>query len=89
MNRSASAPKTLPVWRAFADRMIVGQSWAWHYESGVVLKALLDAAWWTGRADYLAAVSRAMRTLVREDGRIAGYRRTDYNLDQVNPGRVV
>lgn len=82
-------PEERPTWQAFADRVSRTGGWTWHYESGVVLKALMDAAEWTGRADYGETAKKAVRALVSADGRIAGYRREEYNLDQVNPGRVL
>lgn len=89
MSVGVSDPGERPVWREFADRTAHLPSWTWHYESGVLLKALLDAAAWTKDREYAAPARTAMRALVSGAGQIAGYRRADYNLDQVNPGRVL
>jgi unsaturated rhamnogalacturonyl hydrolase len=61
----------------------------WNYETGLLLKAVWEAsARCRGSADN-AAVKDRVDALVRADGSIAGYRRDEFNLDQVNFGRVV
>jgi unsaturated rhamnogalacturonyl hydrolase len=64
-----------------------GFSPKWHYEDGLMAMAI-DAA---GRALSHPELSEralsAVAALVGPDGSMTGYRESEYNLDQVNPGR--
>jgi unsaturated rhamnogalacturonyl hydrolase len=61
----------------------------WHYEDGVLLKAFEAAYRRWGDPGYLDAVRRWGESAVSPDGNIVSYRRDEYNLDQVNPGKVL
>lgn len=60
----------------------------WRYEDGLGLLAL-DAVADRWRPEYRAYVDTALESLVDETGRIAGYRLEDYNLDCINPGKLL
>ncbi len=60
---------------------------AWHYEHGLFLLAARAAGEAWGEGGLVSASDRIMRHFVGKDGSIAGYRREDFNLDQINPGR--
>jgi len=61
----------------------------WNYENGLILLAILTASKrhfahrWDNRVRELADV------LIGSDGTIRGYARDEYNIDQINAGKVV
>jgi len=61
----------------------------WHYEHGLMLGALEAAGLRSGREDFRAFVRAYMESLVSPDGTIRGYRHDEYNLDQINPGKIL
>lgn len=61
----------------------------WRYEDGLVLLGIAEAGRRKARTDLVDFVRRAVEGLVAPDGAIEGYRREDYNLDQVNPGKLL
>ncbi len=58
----------------------------WRYEDGLVLHALAEVGRRRGGTGLLPLVRDVLEGLVGPDGRIAGYRLEDWNLDQVRPG---
>jgi unsaturated rhamnogalacturonyl hydrolase len=61
----------------------------WHYETGCILKAI-ELVWLKTKDDqYLAFIKTIMDTLVQPDGNIKGYKVEEYNLDQINTGRIL
>jgi unsaturated rhamnogalacturonyl hydrolase len=61
----------------------------WDYTAGLVLLATQRLAATTGDARYAAYVRRSVHSLVGPDGTIKTYRQADFNLDQINEGRVL
>ena len=61
----------------------------WDYTAGLVLLAMQRLAGSTGDARYAAYVKRSIDSLVGPDGAIRTYRRADFNLDQINEGRLL
>jgi len=61
----------------------------WHYEHGLVLQSLFALGRRHGDREILSWVKSRMDLLVREDGTISGYREEEYNLDQINPGKLL
>ena len=61
----------------------------WRYEDGLVLLAIREAGLRKARPDLVDFSRRAVERLVSPDGSIEGYRRDEYNLDQVNPGKLL
>jgi len=59
----------------------------WHYEHGLFLSAARAAGLAWGDPDLAATALSRLASLVGPGGSIAGYRRDEWNLDQVNPGR--
>jgi unsaturated rhamnogalacturonyl hydrolase len=59
----------------------------WHYEHGLLFKAWQQVGAASGEARYGQFVQQIMDQFVRADGSIRTYRREDYNLDQINPGK--
>ncbi len=59
----------------------------WHYECGLMHRAI-EQVWLTTReARYCDYIKRDVDAFVGEDGNIRTYAVRDYNLDQINPGR--
>jgi unsaturated rhamnogalacturonyl hydrolase len=61
----------------------------WHYEHGLVLLGMLQLAEDLGDEAMAARVKASYDTLVHPDGSIGTYRKNDFNLDQINPGRTL
>jgi unsaturated rhamnogalacturonyl hydrolase len=61
----------------------------WHYEPGVVLLALRQVWLATGDRRYFDYIKANVDSLVTPEGEIRTYRLGDYNLDQINEGKVL
>ena len=61
----------------------------WDYTAGVVLLAIERTGERTGDARMLAYVKRNVDRLVDSTGAIATYRSDEFNLDQINEGRLL
>jgi unsaturated rhamnogalacturonyl hydrolase len=61
----------------------------WHYEHGLLVLAIQKAAQATGEPRYKRFVSDWIDTFVQTDGGIRSYRIDEYNLDQINAGKVL
>jgi unsaturated rhamnogalacturonyl hydrolase len=61
----------------------------WNYEQGLMLTALWRLGEQSGDTTYRTFVRRNLDRYVGDDGKIATYDRTDYNLDNISPGRAV
>ena len=61
----------------------------WDYTAGLMLMAIQRVGDVTRRPAYGAYVRRNVDRLVQPDGSIATYRADEFNLDQINEGRVL
>ena len=61
----------------------------WHYENGVMLKAIEQVRQKTGDAKYFDLIKDTLDQFIEPDGNIQTYRLTDYNLDQINMGKAL
>jgi unsaturated rhamnogalacturonyl hydrolase len=61
----------------------------WHYEPGVALLALKQVWLKTGKREVFDYVKRNIDEFVRPDGSIRTYRLEEYNLDQINEGKLL
>ncbi|HSR33595.1 MAG TPA: glycoside hydrolase family 88 protein [Anaerolineae bacterium] len=61
----------------------------WHYEPGVALLALKQVWQETGEKRYFDFVKRNIDEFVQPDGSIRTYRLDEYNLDQINEGKLL
>ena len=59
----------------------------WHYECGLMHRAIEQVWLKTDEAKYYAYVKRDVDAVVAEDGSIKAYAVKEYNLDQINPDR--
>jgi unsaturated rhamnogalacturonyl hydrolase len=64
-------------------------SFRWRYEDGLALLALAAAGRAFSRPAFLAFVRKAVEGMIDPSGEIAGYHLEDWNLDQVNPGKLL
>jgi unsaturated rhamnogalacturonyl hydrolase len=61
----------------------------WHYEPGVALMALKQIWEKTGDASYFEFIRANMDTFVKPGGVIKTYKLEEYNLDQINQGKLL
>ncbi|MBE1444464.1 glycoside hydrolase family 105 protein [Paenibacillus sp. OAS669] len=61
----------------------------WHYENGCFLRAMEACYDITGDEQYLHYIREMMDLFVQQDGTILNYKVEDYNLDQVNQGKLL
>ncbi len=61
----------------------------WDYTAGLVLLAVHRVGLATGDPKYAAYVQRNMDQFVDAQGTIVGYKQGDFNLDQINQGRLL
>lgn len=61
----------------------------WSHEYGVVLKAVEEVWKHTGQDKYWAFIQSSIAPLISEKGEIRGYRKEDYELDNINSGRLL
>jgi unsaturated rhamnogalacturonyl hydrolase len=61
----------------------------WHYEHGLQVMAIQKVAEATGEARYLRFVSDWIDHFVQADGTIRSYRADEYNIDQINAGKLL
>jgi len=61
----------------------------WNYEQGLMLVALYAQWKHTGLRKYLDFIRDNIAQYVDERGAIRTYKRTDYNLDNIGPGRAL
>jgi unsaturated rhamnogalacturonyl hydrolase len=61
----------------------------WHYEHGLQFMAIQKVWEATGDERYIEFVSNWIDTFVQADGTIRTYRLDEYNLDQINAGRLL
>lgn len=61
----------------------------WCYEYGVVLKALEQVWLKTGRRKYYDYIRQNVDRFVDHEGSIQTYRLDEYNLDQINAGKIL
>jgi unsaturated rhamnogalacturonyl hydrolase len=84
--------KPLDVGRALARTVVALNppgSYPWHYETGLILLSLWKLAAKTGDADLRGYVESCAEGLVASDGMIHGYSVEEFNLDQVNTGKIL
>ena len=61
----------------------------WHYEHGLQIMAIQKAGEATGEERYLKFVADWIDHFVQPDGCIRTYRADEYNIDQINPGKLL
>ena len=61
----------------------------WHYEHGLVLQSIFLLGRQTGKEEFCRYVKTMYDTKISAEGEILSYRKDEYNLDQINPGKVL
>ncbi|MCL2805206.1 MAG: glycoside hydrolase family 88 protein [Treponema sp.] len=61
----------------------------WHYEHGLVLQSIYLVGLKSGQDDLLQYVKSMYDSKITPAGDILTYRKDEFNLDQVNPGKVL
>ena len=61
----------------------------WHYEHGLVLQSIFLLGLRTGQEEFCSYVKSMYDTKITPEGEILTYRESEFNLDQVNPGKVL
>jgi unsaturated rhamnogalacturonyl hydrolase len=79
------AATAMSLWPAEGDTASI----RWTYEEGVVWKGLASLWYNTGDAAYFKYIQHQVDRLVDREGRIRTYQLEDYNLDNVNCGRML
>jgi unsaturated rhamnogalacturonyl hydrolase len=88
MDTHANAPLSLAIARGILAST-KPESLPWHYEHGLLLLAARRAGKAHGDGELALCADRFVDARVAPDGLIEGYRNDEYNLDQVNPGRLL
>ncbi len=91
MENKTKAPD--PVWSVRMSDSVLRRFSAdrtrWHYEEGLVVKAVADTAAAAGEERLARFVREWVDLWVTPDGDIRTYRMDEFNLDQIYPGRVL
>ncbi len=61
----------------------------WNYEQGVMLNSLRQMYYYTGDKKYYEYIKRNLDQNVQPDGSITTYKKEEYNIDQIGPGRAL
>lgn len=83
---NSSTPEK-PVWNIESIRQ--GKKPSWNYIDGCMLISLITLYKKTGENKYLDFVKNFVDFFVNENGEIAYYKKEEYNLDNINEGRVL
>ncbi|HEV8133314.1 MAG TPA: glycoside hydrolase family 88 protein [Pyrinomonadaceae bacterium] len=76
------------LWRD-SSRNENGEPSQWSYEQGVVLKGIEGVWLSTGDGRYFSFIQKGMDNFVNADGSIRTYKAEDYNLDNINSGKIL
>ncbi|HET7899112.1 MAG TPA: glycoside hydrolase family 88 protein, partial [Flavisolibacter sp.] len=61
----------------------------WSYDQGVVLKGIEGIWQATGDGKWFNYIQKSMDHFVQDDGTIKGYKGADFNIDNVNNGKIL
>ncbi|WP_460892250.1 glycoside hydrolase family 88/105 protein [Rufibacter soli] len=92
-----SSGKPWSVWMADSEMKRSPQGWMidfrpepkWDYTQGLFASALERVWKRTGDRKYLTYIKAFADTMITADGKIKTYKKTDYNIDRVNPGKFL
>ena len=63
--------------------------WQWHYEHGLLVKAIAEISAVTGDNSFISFAHKWVDSFVTPTGGIRTYQVEEYNLDQINPGKLL
>lgn len=61
----------------------------WEYSNGLVCSAMMRTYEQTGNDKYYQYVRYYADSLIREDGSIKTYKKSDFNIDRINSGKIL
>jgi unsaturated rhamnogalacturonyl hydrolase len=61
----------------------------WDYETGLLLKAFMEVWEQSKNEAYFNYVKKVMDSYIESDGNMKTYKPENYNIDNINPGKVV
>ncbi len=76
-----------PAWNM--EKILSGSKNKWNYIDGCMIKATLDLYDITGEKRYLTFADEFIDYYVNEDGSIKTFKVEDYNIDNINEGKVL
>ncbi len=76
-----------PVWNIEAIRQ--GKKMGWNYIDGCMMISLINLWKQTGNQKYFDFVKNFIDFYIDDKGNILGFKKEDYNLDNINEGRVL
>jgi unsaturated rhamnogalacturonyl hydrolase len=62
---------------------------SWNYEDGCIYKGIMDMYYATGDKDYYDFVFENIEKWIDKDGKIKNYEISEYNIDNLNSGKVL
>jgi unsaturated rhamnogalacturonyl hydrolase len=68
---------------------IRAQAADWTYTTGLLMESFDDVAKASGDARYAEYAKRVMDSYLADDGSIQGYAPEEYNIDHINPGKML
>lgn len=94
---TAAANKPYSVWMADSDIKRNPEGWMidfkekpkWDYTQGLFASAIERVWEKTGDEKYLNYIQAFADTMISENGEIMTYKKKDYNIDRVNPGKFL
>lgn len=91
-NQSPTFPTKLPWSQRIAASALahydMGQS-RWHYKHGLLFKGVYDLWQQTGNGRYWQAITAYADHFVSNSGEIKTYRQDEYNIDNINAGKIL
>ncbi len=90
LTQTASSTHTWAI--RMADSALAGYTplhWKWHYEHGLLLKAVWEVGVAYNLPHYGQFVRDWLDHFITPNGRIRGYQLREFNLDQINPGKLL
>ena len=91
MNHSSALPTEFPWSQRIATSALAHYDMdmsRWHYKHGLLFKGVYDLWQITGNGRYWQAVATYVDRFVGEDGEIKSYRQDEYNIDNINAGKL-
>jgi rhamnogalacturonyl hydrolase YesR len=73
----------------FLERRPDGLGETWEYDNGLILRGCEQLSLKTRDERYLAYVKKSLDRLILPDGSIKGYKLEDYNIDNINSGKLL
>ena len=88
---SASASASSRLWSVRMANSVIARNvpYKWHYEYGMIHKSFERVWQKTGDPIYYEAIWKDLDPLINPDGAIQTYTVTEFNLDQIYPGRLL